>query len=86
MDLIDVGYGSAVNTARVIAVAPADAAPTKRLISAAKERGLAVDATCGKKTASVFVMDSGHVILSAKSVESFTKQKTVNNGEFNGGS
>jgi regulator of extracellular matrix RemA (YlzA/DUF370 family) len=81
MNLIDVGYGSAVNQARVIAITPADAAPTKRLVSAAKERGLAVDATCGKKTSTVFVMDSGHVILSAKGIESFTKQAIKDESE-----
>lgn len=55
-----------VNSDRVIALVSADAAPTKRIISAAREKNLAVDATCGKKTKSVFIMDSGHVVLSAK--------------------
>ncbi len=55
-----------INSDRVIALVSADAAPTKRIISAAREKNLAVDATCGKKTKSVFIMDSGHVVLSAK--------------------
>lgn len=58
-----------INSDRVIALVSADAAPTKRIISAAREKNLAVDATCGKKTKSVFIMDSGHVVLSAKTPE-----------------
>ena len=66
MRLLDIGYGNMINSDRVIALVSADAAPTKRIISAAREKNLAVDATCGKKTKSVFIMDSGHVVLSAK--------------------
>ncbi len=66
MRLLDIGFGNMVNSDRVIALVSADAAPTKRIISAAREKNLAVDATCGKKTKSVFIMDSGHVVLSAK--------------------
>lgn len=69
MRLADIGFGNMVNTDRIVAVVSADAAPTKRIISAAKEKNLAVDATCGKKTKSVLIMDSGHVILSAKTAE-----------------
>lgn len=69
MKLADIGYGNLVNTDRIVAVVSADAAPTKRIIAAAKEKSLAVDATCGKKTKSVIIMDSGHVILSAKTAE-----------------
>ncbi len=66
MRLLDIGYGNMINSDRVIALVSAEAAPTKRIISAAREKNLAVDATCGKKTKSVFIMDSGHVVLSAK--------------------
>ena len=66
MQLLDIGFGNLINTDRVIALVSADAAPTKRIIAAAKEKNLSVDATCGKKTKSVFIMDSGHVVLSAK--------------------
>lgn len=69
MNLLDIGFGNMINTDRVIALVGAEAAPTKRIISAAKEKNLAVDATCGKKTRSVFIMDSGHVILSAKTLD-----------------
>lgn len=66
VELIDIGYGNSINSNRVVAVVLADAAPVKRLIVSAREGNLLVDATCGKKTRSVYVMDSGHVILSAK--------------------
>ncbi|MCL2071433.1 MAG: DUF370 domain-containing protein [Oscillospiraceae bacterium] len=67
MGLIDIGYGNSLNAGRIVAVVLAEAAPVKRLITAAREKNLLVDATCGKKTKSVYVMDSGHVVLSAKS-------------------
>ena len=66
MVLMDIGYGNMVNADRIVALIGADAAPTKRIITAAREKNLAVDATCGKKTKSVLIMDSGHVILCAK--------------------
>ncbi|MBD5082511.1 MAG: DUF370 domain-containing protein [Ruminococcaceae bacterium] len=74
MKLADIGFGNLVNTDRIVAVVSADAAPTKRIISAAKEKNLAVDATCGKKTKTVIVMDSGHIILSAKSPDRLEKK------------
>lgn len=76
MRLADIGFGNLVNTDRIVAVVSADAAPTKRIISAAKEKNMAVDATCGKKTKSVLIMDSGHVILSAKASERISKMSS----------
>lgn len=74
MNLLDIGFGNMINIDRVIALIGAEAAPTKRIISAAREKNLAVDATCGKKTKSVFIMDSGHVILSAKALDRLQKK------------
>jgi hypothetical protein len=70
MKLIDIGYGNSLNINRVVAVVSGQAAPVKRLVVAAREKNLLVDATCGKRTKSVYVMDSGHIILSAKEVKS----------------
>ncbi len=70
MRLIDVGYGNRVSSERIIAVISADSAPAKRLVSAAKEKFTAIDATCGKRTKTVIVMDSGHIVMSAKEPES----------------
>ena len=66
MKLIDIGYGNRINSGRIVAVISADSAPAKRIVSAAKEKNTAIDATCGKKTKTVIVMDSGHVVMSAK--------------------
>lgn len=74
MKLIDIGFGNMVNSDRIVALVGAEAAPSKRIISAAKEKNLAVDATCGKKTKTVIVMDSGHVILSAKGIDRLEKK------------
>lgn len=82
MQLLDIGFGNMINTDRVIALVSADAAPTKRIISAAREKNLAVDATCGKKNKSVFIMDSGHVVLSAKSLDRLNKKSA--DGENDG--
>jgi regulator of extracellular matrix RemA (YlzA/DUF370 family) len=65
-EFIDIGYGSVLNCERIIAVVTAETAPARRLISASKEKNLLVDASCGKRTKSVYVMDSGHIILSAR--------------------
>ena len=69
MKLLDIGFGNTVNCDRVVAVVNADAAPIKRMIAAAKEKNLAIDTTCGRKTKSVVIMDSGHVVMSAKDAE-----------------
>ena len=78
MELLDIGYGNMVNADRIVALIGADAAPTKRIITAAREKNLAVDATCGKKTKSVLIMDSGHVILCAKEPDRLAKKNTEN--------
>ena len=78
MELLDIGYGNMVNSARIVALIGADAAPTKRIITAAREKNLAVDATCGKKTRSVLIMDSGHVILCAKEPDRLAKKTSEN--------
>ena len=71
MTLYNIGFGSYVTRERVIAVVGPDSAPMKRVVQEARERGALIDATFGRKTASVFVMDSGHVVLSALPPERF---------------
>ena len=65
MQLINIGYGNLVAAGRVVAVVSPDSAPVKRMIQDARGRGLLIDATLGRKTRSVLIMDSGHIILSA---------------------
>ena len=63
--LIHIGFGNMVNTAKIIAVVSPDSAPMKRLVQNAKEKGLAIDATQGRKTKSVLVMENSQIVLSA---------------------
>ena len=65
MQLINIGFGNMVSAERMLAVVSPDSAPIKRLIQESRERGMLIDATYGRKTAAVFIMDSDHVVLSA---------------------
>lgn len=69
MQLVNIGFGSLISAERLIAVVGPDSAPVKRLVQEARDRGMLIDATFGRKTASVFIMDSDHVVLSALSTE-----------------
>jgi regulator of extracellular matrix RemA (YlzA/DUF370 family) len=62
---VNVGYGNLVAAARIVTVASPDAAPIKRLVQDARDAGVVIDVSCGKKTRSVIVTDSKHVILSS---------------------
>lgn len=65
MRLINIGFGNMVSAERAVAVISPDSAPVKRLMREAEDKGLLVNATYGRRTRSVVVMDSRHVILSA---------------------
>ena len=65
MQLVNVGFGNTVSASRIISIVSPEAAPIKRMIQEAKDSKMAIDATCGRKTRAVVIMDSGHVILSA---------------------
>ena len=65
MKLINIGFGSMVAAARVLAIVDPDSAPIKRVVQEAKERAMLIDASYGRKTKSVILMDTDHVILSA---------------------
>ena len=71
MEFINIGYGSLVSRERVVAIVGPDSAPIRRMTQESRERGMLIDATYGRKTASIFVMDSDHVILSALPPEAF---------------
>ena len=74
MRLLNVGYGNVVVAARVVAVVGPSAAPIRRLREEARERGKLVDATQGRKTRSVIVTDSDHVVLSAVQAETIAQR------------
>ena len=65
MQLINIGFGNIVAAERIIAIVSPDSAPIKRMVQEAKDNKTAVDATCGRRTRAVLIMDSGHLILSA---------------------
>ena len=79
MKLIQIGFGNFVSDVRIVSLVSPDSAPIKRIIQEARDNALLVDATYGRKTHSVLVMDSGHVILSALSPE--TIELRVNEDE-----
>ena len=74
MQLINVGFGNAVSANRIVAIVSPESAPIKRLGQEAKERGMLIDASFGRKTKAVLVMDSGHVVWSALTPEELTER------------
>ena len=69
MKLINIGFGSMISAARLLAVVSPDSAPVKRVVQEAKERGMLIDASYGHKTMAVLLMDTDHVVLSALTPE-----------------
>ena len=65
MKLINIGFGSLVAAGRILAIVEPDSAPIKRVVQEAKDRGMLIDASYGRKTKSVLLMDTDHVILSS---------------------
>ncbi len=65
MKLINIGFGNIVATERIISIVSPESAPIKRIVQEAKDSKMAIDATYGRRTRSVIIMDSGHVVLSA---------------------
>ncbi|GAB4540485.1 MAG: DUF370 domain-containing protein [Thermodesulfovibrionia bacterium] len=74
LSVINVGFGNVVSASRIIAVVAPDSSPIKRLKEEASERGKLIDATQGRRTRSIIVTDSDHVILSALQVETITQR------------
>ena len=69
MKLINIGFGSMLSSRRILAILSPDSAPIKRVVQEAKERGMLIDASYGRKTQTVILMDTDHVILSALAAE-----------------
>lgn len=72
MKLINIGFGSMIAAHRLLAVVDPDSAPIKRVVQEAKERGMLIDASYGRKTKAVILMDTDHVILSALTPEAIS--------------
>jgi len=69
MRLVNVGYGNMVNADRLLAIVSPDSAPIRRLVQDARDEARVIDATCGRRTRAVLIMDSGHIILSPLQTE-----------------
>ncbi len=65
MQLVNIGFGNIVSAERIVAIVSPESAPIKRMVQEAKDNKTAVDATYGRRTRAVLIMDSGHIILSA---------------------
>lgn len=76
MKLINIGFGNMVAAGRLVAIVSPESAPIKRIIQDAKERGTLIDATYGRRTRAVLVMDSDHVILSSVQPETVAGRMT----------
>ena len=72
MKLINIGFGSMIAAGRVLAIVDPDSAPIKRVVQEARERGMLIDASYGRETRSVILMDTDHVILSALTPEALS--------------
>ena len=65
MQLVNIGFGNIIAANKIVAIVSPDSAPIKRMVQDAKDAGTAIDATGGRKTRAVLIMDSGHIILAA---------------------
>lgn len=74
MKLINIGYGNMVSADRLIAIISPESAPVKRIIQEARDRGLLIDATYGRRTRAVIIADSEHIILSAIQPETISNR------------
>lgn len=82
---VSLGGGNAVSVNRIVSIVTPDSAPSKRLVQEARSKGLLVDATGGKKTKSILVMDSDHVVISAMSAETVIGRAEENDDGMNEG-
>ncbi len=83
MKLINVGFGNLVSDIRIISIVLPESAPVKRLIQEARENGMLIDATYGRKTKSVIITDSEHVILSALPAEIIAQRHSGKEDDYN---
>ena len=81
MKLINIGFGNLISAERLVAVVGPESAPIKRMIQESRERGMLIDAAYGRKTASIFIMDSDPVILTAIALEKLSGRLDILNDE-----
>ena len=78
MQLLNIGFGNLLNTRRVLAALSPDSQPIKRMVQEAKAGGMLIDATHGRKTRTVLMLDSGHVVLSYLQAETLAERLETN--------
>ena len=83
--LISIGFGNVVSSDKIVAIITPGSSPIRRLKDQAKKKGKLVDATQGRRTRSIIVTDSDHVVLSAIGCETITQRLEKLDGEMNGG-
>ena len=81
MRFVNIGFGNMVSSHRMLSIVSPDSAPIKRLVQEAKERSMGIDASFGRRTKSVIIMDTDHVILSAIPPETIAKRMADKEGE-----
>lgn len=81
MKLINIGFGNMINADRLIAIVTPDSAPIKRIVQDARDKGALIDASFGRRTRTVLLMDSDHVILSALQPENISSRLAEENKE-----
>ena len=84
MKLVNIGFGSMLSAARVLAMVDPDSAPIKRIVQEARERSMLIDASYGRSTKSVILMDTDHVILSAMTPAQLSEQWNTEGEKDNG--
>ena len=81
MKLINIGFGNMVSAGRLIAMVSPESAPIKRIVQEARDQGLLIDATYGRRTRAVLVADSGHIVLSALQPETVAHRLSARDGD-----
>lgn len=81
MKLINIGFGNMVSASRLISIVSPESAPIKRIIQDARDKGFLIDATYGRRTRAVIIMDSDHVVLSAIQPETIANRLDVDEEE-----
>lgn len=81
MKLINIGFGNIVSANRLVAIVSPESAPIKRIIQEARDRGMLIDATYGRRTRAVIITDSDHIILSAVQPETVAHRLNVKDSE-----
>ena len=82
MKLINIGYGNLISAQRLVAVVSPDSAPIKRMVSEARDRSMLIDATFGRKTRTVLIMDSDQVVLSGLPLEKLAPRLEIDPAEL----